>query len=124
MTTRVLVVESDELLAETYRRFLNKEGFQVRTATSPDECVKSMLEFAPDVVMLEPDVMASRVGPNVQFASCNLANVPIVIVTKHDVDRSRMPQDWRVARHYTKPISLARLAKAIREVAKEHARVS
>jgi DNA-binding response OmpR family regulator len=124
MATRVLVVESDGLLAETYRRFLAREGFDVRTARTADECLSSFLEFAPDAIMLEPDVMASRAGAGSEFARNQTASIPIVVVTRQDLQRTDMPDTWHIARHFVKPVSMARLANAIREVIEERVDVS
>lgn len=51
--TRVLVVEDNETLALGLRRSLEAAGFEARTAADTGEATEALVEFAPDLVVLD-----------------------------------------------------------------------
>lgn len=53
MKKNILIVEDEVDLLNLYRNILMKEGFEVRTAETGREGVKSALEKRPDVILLD-----------------------------------------------------------------------
>lgn len=117
MTIRVLIAEPDEPLLESYHDCLSRQGFEIATATTGPECVGLLCEFAPDVLVLEPDLPDGwgnkllglmRDDPRVPC-------VPVVVVTRRDHEVSEYP----IREYYVNPFSMSRLASAIRTAAEE-----
>ena len=59
MTIRVLLADPDETLLETYQAFLNRQGFDTCVVTTGESCLAALTTFAPDVLVLEPELAGS-----------------------------------------------------------------
>ncbi len=115
MNNRVLIVEPDEPLLNSYRECLSRRGFKVTTATNGPDALRSLSEFAPHVLLLEPDLpngwgdrllSLMREEPRVPC-------VPVVVLTRRDHKAFEYP----VLEYHVKPFSMTRLANAIRNAA-------
>jgi len=53
MPVRVFLVDDDELIVSTLSRVLKQEGYEVRTATTPDDIVAKIKAWSPALVMLD-----------------------------------------------------------------------
>ena len=114
MSIRVLIAEPDVLLLETYREVLTKMGFEVTTTSNGPDCVKSLRQCRPDVLLLEPDLSEGWRGTLVPLMrdDSELSAVPVIVLTRHDQDVCQVP----VREYFVKPISMSRLAKSIETV--------
>lgn len=81
--TRVLIVEDNEQVLETFALSLEAEGFDIGTAMSGIEAIKKARAFGPDVILL--DLMLPEMDG---FAVCETlrrheatAGVPILVVS-------------------------------------------
>src|SRR6266404_4908178 len=83
---RVLIADPDESLLARYRAYLTKEGFAVSTARTALECMERLADRAPDVLVLEPELM-SDVG-NVALAGLtdgdDLPWIHVIVLTAGD----------------------------------------
>jgi DNA-binding response OmpR family regulator len=50
---RVLIVDDDELTTEMFARILTLEGFEVRTASSAELCLREFESYRPDAIILD-----------------------------------------------------------------------
>jgi len=50
---RVLIVDDDEVLADLYRMRLEMEGFEISVIADGEHAVDGILEFKPDLVLLD-----------------------------------------------------------------------
>ena len=57
MSVRILIAEPDGFVSASYRDCLCQRGATVDTATTGLECLEKLREFAPDVLVLEPDLL-------------------------------------------------------------------
>ena len=53
MSTAVLIVEDEEILLRNMATYLQRQGFEVETATSAEQALERLLAFRPDVVVLD-----------------------------------------------------------------------
>jgi DNA-binding response OmpR family regulator len=53
LTARVLVVDDDEGVTQTFARMLRLEGFQVRTAMNAESGLQAASETQPDAIILD-----------------------------------------------------------------------
>jgi DNA-binding response OmpR family regulator len=119
MKNRVLIVEPDESLLESYRTCLSRRGFKVATATNGPDGVRSLSNFAPHVLVLEPD-LADGWGDKMLTMMRDdprVPCVPVVILTRWDRRASKYP----VREYFVKPCPMTRLVSAIRRAAEEPA---
>ena len=57
MKTDLLIAEANTNLRELYERFFGEMGIRVETAFDGLECWAKLLEFAPDVLVLDMDLL-------------------------------------------------------------------
>ncbi len=57
MSLRILIADSDEFLMRSYRECLCQYGAAVATAPTALACVDRLRDFAPDVLVLGPDLL-------------------------------------------------------------------
>lgn len=53
MSARILLVDDDRFLSENMARLLEKEGFQVRTASDGAEAIRLVEEYRPELAVLD-----------------------------------------------------------------------
>ena len=86
----VLVVEDEENIAELYRRYLTREGFGVRIATTGNQALKDVQDLKPAVIILDvglPDIDGTDVCRKLR-ADNNWT--PILFCTARDDEVSRV----------------------------------
>ena len=86
----VLVVEDEENIAELYRRYLAREGFGVRIATTGNQALKDVQDLKPAVIILDvglPDIDGTDVCRKLR-ADNNWT--PILFCTARDDEVSRV----------------------------------
>jgi DNA-binding response OmpR family regulator len=83
MTNQILIVDDNDIHLLLISKVLTMEGFQVLTAHNADEAVKSIIEYQPDLAII--DVMMP--GTN-GYALCRILRkppyeiqIPIVMLT-------------------------------------------
>jgi PAS domain S-box-containing protein len=110
----VLVIDDDSAVCELMERFLRKEGFRVRTASSGVAGLRLAQELRPAAITLDA-VMPGIDGWSVLSALKSdpaTADIPIIMVTIVD-DKTR-GYALGAAEYITKPINWTRLAGILR----------
>jgi len=121
MSIRVLVTDPDESLLAVCEQSLTQDGFRVFTAATGADCLQKLREYAPHVLVLEPelpDALGERVIQLVRDAS-HVSMVPVVVVSRHEREQSVIPLDFPVWAYHVKPVSMDQLAESIRTAAEE-----
>src|SRR3954451_4648134 len=116
---RVLISDPDELLRESYRLFLAREGFEVATATDGLDCITKLRSFAPDVLVLEPaqlwgggDGVLARMREEADVSPAKV----LVLSARLDLDRLDGQAAPGVGAYQAKPVSPDLLAETIRRM--------
>jgi signal transduction histidine kinase/CheY-like chemotaxis protein len=118
----ILVVDDDQTVCDVMTRFLEREGFVVRTATGGTEGLRLARELHPQAITLDihmPDldgwtVLAALKGDP------QLADIPVVLVSIED-NRSR-GYSLGATEYMTKPIDRERLISVLKEISSSAAR--
>ena len=118
----ILVVDDDQTVCEVMARYLEREGFVVRTATGGREGLQLARELHPAAITLDinmPDldgwtVLAALKGDP------QLADIPVVLVTIED-NRSR-GYSLGATEYMTKPIDRERLVRLLQGISSPIAR--
>jgi response regulator RpfG family c-di-GMP phosphodiesterase len=116
---RVLMADQDESLHPDYRESLSQEGFDMATALSGLECVSSLREQAPDVLVLEPqlpwgggDGVLAMMGEDP-----GLANIPVMVLTScHDHHFLKHMTQFLISDYQLKPLTPDRLVERLRNL--------
>jgi two-component system response regulator RegX3 len=111
MAERILVVEDEEAYRETLRFLLEKDGFEVITASSGPEGVEKFARHAPQLVLL--DLMLPRMsGIEVFNRIRKLADTPVIMVTakgdeEHRVAGLELGADDYISKPFSAPRGVA-----------------
>src|SRR3989440_4706502 len=118
----ILIVDDDQTVCDVMGRYLEREGFAVRTATGGREGLKLARELHPAAITLDinmPDLDGWTVLAAIK-GDPQLASIPVVLVTIED-NRSR-GYSLGATEYLTKPIDRERLIALLREISSPVAR--
>ncbi|MDP9176847.1 MAG: response regulator [Gemmatimonadota bacterium] len=113
-STCVLVIDDDPIQRDLMRRFLSKEGYCVRCASSGEEGLRLALELLPIAITLDvmmPDMDGWSVLKSLK-ASMVLREVPVIMLTM--VDAPERGFRLGAADYVTKPVNRRRLSKILK----------
>lgn len=112
MGIRVLIVDPDESLLDSYRDYLTAHGFEVETESAGAHALSKLQAWKPDALVLEPDIPDGwgeeildqlREHPEQR-------RLPVLILSRRDRKVIAFP----VLEYYVKPMSMGELAHSIR----------
>src|SRR5689334_19231190 len=120
MAVRVLLADRDSLFLELIGAHLAQDPIAFGLSGARLEPLAKLRAFAPDVLVLEPDLLWG--GGNGVLAAmsqdADLASIPVILVCNHEESGSCSKLEAPQVREYlTKPLSPQALARAIRKVA-------
>ena len=84
--TRVLVIDDEPEITEIVEAFLSEAGYVVAAENAPENAVKKVNEFTPDVILLDimmPGMDGYDVCQQIK-AQPNMAHVPVIFLTGKD----------------------------------------
>jgi CheY-like chemotaxis protein len=109
-TSTVLVIDDDPVVRDVMRRFLDGEGFQVRTASDGAEGLRLARQLHPAVITL--DVLMPHMDGwavlTALKAEPGLADIPVIMLTM--IDEKNFGYLLGAADYMTKPIDRHRLS--------------
>jgi DNA-binding response OmpR family regulator len=114
---RVLMADPDPSIHSAYRWPLLEEGFEVTPALSGLECFERMIEYVPDVLVLEPQLPWGGGAGVLAMMGVNpaLANVPVMMLTScRDPQVLEEVSRFPIGDYQIKPLSPDRLVGRLR----------
>jgi two-component system response regulator VicR len=113
---KILVVDDEQPLLDALQYALEREGFEVITATDSEDAMRLFHEDRPDLVILDV-MLPTRSG----FEVCQIlrrhSNVPIIMLTAKGTEGDRVVGLEIGADDYvTKPFSMRELIARIKSV--------
>jgi signal transduction histidine kinase/DNA-binding response OmpR family regulator len=118
----ILVIDDDETVREVLARYLEREGFQVRTAGGGRDGLELARTIHPAAITLDinmPDLDGWTVLAAIK-GDPRLADIPVILVTIED-NRSR-GYSLGATEYMTKPVDRERLATLLRQISSPVAR--
>jgi signal transduction histidine kinase/DNA-binding response OmpR family regulator len=112
----ILVIDDDQTVCEVMSRYLEREGFAVRSATSGREGLELAHKLHPAAITLDihmPDLDGWTVLAAIK-GDPQIADIPVVLVTIED-NRSR-GYSLGATEYMTKPIDRERLISILRDI--------
>jgi DNA-binding response OmpR family regulator len=110
---KVLIIEDDNMIGEMLSMYLSEEGYQVRRADNGKDGMNLLLEFLPDIVLLDlvlPDINGTQLCSDFRKASA----VPILVVSmKTDVADRIQALDAGADGYLIKPFSMRELTAKV-----------
>ncbi|MDF1510060.1 response regulator transcription factor [Robertmurraya sp. DFI.2.37] len=124
--TRVLIIEDDEPIADLLSYRLTSEGFETCIATSGSEGMSKLVQFKPDLLLLDwmlPDCS----GLDLCKMVTENYNIPILMITaKSDIADKVLGLEYGADDYITKPFDLREIVARIRTILRRlnHANLS
>ncbi|MCP3975478.1 MAG: response regulator transcription factor [bacterium] len=114
--SRVLVVDDEPMVLEVVTAYLERDGFQVATATSGAEALAAIAEARPDLVVL--DVMLPEIdGFDVLGRIRRTSDTPVILLTARTEEPDRvLGLELGADDYVVKPFSPRELAARVRSV--------
>jgi signal transduction histidine kinase/DNA-binding response OmpR family regulator len=116
----VLVIDDDQTVLELMQRFLEKEGFNVVTASSGEEGLKRAQELKPKMITLDvmmPHMDGWQVLTTLK-ANPEVAQIPVIMLTM--VDEKNMGYALGATDYLMKPIDKNYLVSILRKYRCDH----
>ena len=111
---RIVVVDDDPTLLNTFQRVLQSGGYAVETFSSGDAFLRSLLARTPECVILDlsmPGVTGFEVQSRIAEAR---VQVPVIVITGYDSPEHRCrAESGGAAAYLPKPVSTDALLAAI-----------
>ncbi len=90
---KILIVDDDQAIADTWTMAFEKEGFEVIRATGGQEGIDKAKSDLPDLILLD-QIMPDRIGNEVLSAlktDPQMANIPVILLSNYS--ESKMMND-------------------------------
>ncbi len=116
---RILLVDDDELILDTYRRILERNGFHVDTASTGEQAKEQLEKSTYDLLLVDivlPDIPGDRLILDLRL---NDNNVPVIVITGFSsYEKSLDAIGLKISDILLKPIDPDELIKSINNVFK------
>ena len=116
---RILLVDDDELILDTYRRILERNGFHVDTASTGEQAKEQLEKSTYDLLLVDivlPDTHGDRLILDLRL---NDNNVPVIVITGFSsYEKSLDTMGLKISDILLKPIDPDELIKSINDVFK------
>ncbi len=125
---KILMVDDNPVIQRLYRRIFENAGYDVQEAYSGEECLKSVAERVPDIILMDiilPDTDGKVVAQQINGQE-KMRDVPIIFVTntlsaEKDKGYETITVGGRNYRAFAKPIHVSRLISVVRKEYNRHA---
>ncbi len=116
---RILLVDDDKLILDTYGRILESNGFHVDTASTGKQAKEQLEKSTYDLLLVDillPDIPGDRLILNIRL---NDNNVPVIVITGFSsYEKTLVTMGLRISDILLKPIDPDEFLKAINDVFK------
>jgi two-component system response regulator AtoC len=120
MTERVLVVDNDLSIRETFEHHLGRSGYDVRTAPSGEEALATVVAFAPGLVITDVRMPGMDGLELLRRLRSGGEDIDVAVITAHDDMRSAIAAMQSGAYDYlVKPLDLDRIDTMVRRCFRE-----
>ncbi len=122
MSARILVVDDDASIRETFEQHLAASGFEVRTAQSAEEALPLLGTFEPALVITDLRLPGMDGLDLLERIKTSLDEVEVVLITAHDDMKSAVGAMRKGAADYlVKPLDLDQIDLTVQRSLKERA---
>ena len=112
MAERILVVDDEAQITRVLRAALSAHAYDVRTANDPEEALRLVEEWPPDLIVTDL-MMPGMTGIELCHAIRKKSKIPILVLSVRDHDRAKVEAlDAGADDYVTKPFSIQEIGRA------------
>ncbi len=114
MAERILVVDDEAQITRVLRASLSAQRYDVRTANDPEEALRVIQEWQPDLIITDL-MMPGMTGIDLCRTVRRASRTPILVLSVRDQERSKVEAlDAGADDYVTKPFSIQELLARVR----------
>lgn len=117
MAAGILIIDDETVLAKNIRLYLERSGYEVRTAESAEEGERLIAEFRPDAILLDYQLPGRNGLEFLAILKSLGGGIPVIMLTgQGSVDLAVEAMKLGAVDFLTKPLVLSKLRLAIEKV--------
>jgi DNA-binding response OmpR family regulator len=120
MKKHIMVVDDEPDIVELVKILLEKEGYEIISASSADECLKKLKKVAPDLILLDimmPGMpvkkMLERIRKNKKWR--NIKIIYLTVVRMSEAEKSNLLQEANIVDFIEKPFDITDLVRRVKK---------
>ena len=115
MTKTIMVVDDEEDIRSTVRTILEKEGYNVVTAVSGDDCWEKLPEQKVDLILMDimmPGTPVGKIIPKIK----NVKIAYLSVVRTSEAEREDLMKSKNMVDFIQKPFDIVDLVKRVKKI--------
>ncbi|SYZ74246.1 Response regulator receiver protein [Candidatus Zixiibacteriota bacterium] len=114
---KLLIVDDEDHIRKLYRDYLTREGYEVVTAASADEAMKVVAEAAPDLVVLDIELVETTGLEVLKTLKEKYPALPVILNSAYSTYKSDF-HTWVADAYIVKSSNMVPLKEKINELVK------
>jgi CheY-like chemotaxis protein len=121
MKNHIMVVDEVPDIVETVKTVLEKEGYEIISASSADECLEKLKKVTPDLILLDimmPGMtvkeMLKRIRENKKWR--NIKIIYLTVVRMSGAEKADLPKEANIVDFIEKPFDITDLVRRVKKV--------
>lgn len=121
MKTHIMIVDDVPDIVETVKTVLEKERYEITSASSADECLKKLKKVTPDLILLDimmPGMavkeMLKRIRENKKWR--NIKIIYLTVVRMSEAERADLLKEANIVDFIEKPFDITDLVRRVKKV--------
>ncbi len=113
----ILLVDDEDCIRSSIREFLEREGYEIRTAGSAESAIEILKDTKP-VLLICDMILPQQNGDSVisELQQCHGNDVPVLVMTglPDDETEARLRKEFGIQAYLPKPFSRSELLDLVR----------
>jgi CheY-like chemotaxis protein len=121
MKTHIMIVDDVPDIVETVKTVLEKERYEITSASSADECLKKLKKVTPDLILLDimmPGMtvkeMLKRINKNKKWR--NIKIIYLTVVRVSEAEKADLLNEANIVDFIEKPFDITDLVRRVKKV--------